>query len=99
MAVDNLITLESQTYFGALDGFSGRCLLSRHSKADTPKTIAFVEHLLAQNKKAKIVFIWDGASYHRFSNGEIIWLKSTRREDWKVHCLRLAPYAPSRKSP
>lgn len=85
---------KSQTYYGALDCRNGSCILSRQEKADTKATIAFVKKLLALNEGKKIVLIWDGASYHRSEEWKEFLTEINSGEDWKIHCLRFAPYAP-----
>lgn len=85
---------ESQTYYGALNCLSGECIISSKKKAETTTTIDFVKQLLAKNEGKKIVLIWDGASYHRSEEWRQFLSEINGGKDWKVHCLRFAPYAP-----
>lgn len=85
---------ESQTYYGAVDCLSGQMFVDSQTTANTSSTIKFVKYLQAQNPGAKIVLIWDGASYHRSQEFRDFLSQVNQGEDWKVHCLRFPPYAP-----
>ena len=85
---------DSQTYYGAFDCLSGEIFLCSYSTANSSSTIKFVEHLQAQNPQTKIVLIWDGASYHRSEEFRNFLTQVNQGQDWKIHCLRFAPYAP-----
>jgi transposase len=84
----------SQTYFGALDCVEPKVILQSAKTANSESTIKFVEHLKAQCGDAKLVLIWDGASYHRSDALRRYLEQVNGGEDWQVHCLRFAPYAP-----
>ena len=85
---------DSQTYYGAMDCITGKMLLTSYSKANTSSTIEFIKQLQFQNPKAKIVLIWDGASHHRSQEFRDFLAQTNQGEEWNVHCLRFAPYAP-----
>ena len=85
---------ESQTYYGALDCISGEMLLSPYQNPNSSSTIKFVEYLQAQTPEAKLVLVWDGASYHRSQQFRNFLSQVNQGENWKVHCLKLPPYAP-----
>lgn len=86
--------LDSKTYYGALDCQSGQMFLQSYATADTTSTIKFVQELIAQDPQSKILFIWDGASHHRSAEFREFLAQMNQGDDWKVHCLRFAPYAP-----
>ena len=85
---------DSQTYYGAIDCMTGEMTLRSHSTANTTSTIEFVKELQSQDPKAKIVLIWDGASHHRSTEFRDFLTQTNQGDDWNVHCLRFAPYAP-----
>ncbi|WP_176329915.1 transposase [Thioflexithrix psekupsensis] len=55
----------SQTWYGAVNIYTGEFILDRAKKADTKYTIDFINWLIYRYKEARHVIIWDGASYHR----------------------------------
>ncbi len=88
---------EKQTYYGALDYKTKKFLLYQATKGNSENTIQFLEYLRSQNPGAKLLIIWDGASYHRSQpikdyleslNGEM------QPEQWLITCERFAPNAP-----
>ena len=86
---------DSQTYYGALDCLTGEVMLLPAQTANTASTIKFVEYLQAQAPNTKLALIWDGASYHRSEEFREFLAQVNQGEDWQVHCLRFAPYAPA----
>lgn len=85
---------DSQTYYGAIDCVTQKMFLCSYKTANSSSTIEFVKYLQAQNPKAKIVLIWDGASHHRSEEFRDFLAQVNQGEDWNIHCLRFAPYAP-----
>jgi transposase len=85
---------DSQTYFGALDCVNQEMTLSAAKTANSESTIEFVKRLKAHSGDAKLVLIWDGASYHRSKDFRQYLEQVNEGDDWQIHCLRLAPYAP-----
>jgi transposase len=55
---------QRQSYYGAINYLSGKVIIKGYPQGDTENTIKFVEYLREQNREAKIVIIWDGATYH-----------------------------------
>ena len=92
VTVDNY--RDSQTYYGALDCISGEIFLRPYQTANSSSTIEFIKHLQAQNLGVKLVLLWDEASYHRSQEFRDFLAQVNQGEDWQVHCLRFAPYAP-----
>lgn len=56
---------DKQTYFGALDYKTKEFITYAAEKGDSKNTINFLNYLLQQRPGAKLLIIWDGASYHR----------------------------------
>ena len=73
---------------------TGEMILRSYSQANTLSTIKFVQELQSQHPEAKIVLIWDGASYHRWQELRNFLAQANRGEEWNIDCLRFAPYAP-----
>lgn len=53
--------------YGAYNFTEGRCFLWQQGNCDSDQTITFLHHLAAwlNEKRRKVVLIWDGASYHK----------------------------------
>ncbi|WP_287256188.1 transposase, partial [Moorena sp. SIO4E2] len=73
----------------------GEVILSRYKKANSLSTIDFIKHLQRRSEGAKIVLVWDGASYHRSQEFRDFLAQVNTDKQWNIHCLRFAPYAPS----
>jgi transposase len=86
-----------QTYFGALDYKTKEFITYSAQKGNSENTINFLEYLRAQRLGAKLLIIWDGASYHR-SQKIKDYLDSLNadldKEEWLITCERFAPNAP-----
>ncbi|MEH2237658.1 IS630 family transposase [Nostoc sp.] len=99
-------TRDKQTYFGGLDYKTKEFLTYPAQKGNSENTIKFLEYLrsaesssasLSQRPGAKLLIIWDGASYHR-SQQIKDYLDSLNngleREECLISCERFAPNAP-----
>ncbi|NEP33835.1 MULTISPECIES: transposase [unclassified Moorena] len=86
------------TYYGALDCVSGEVILSRYKKANSLSTIDFIKHLQRRSEGAKIVLVWDGASYHRSQEFRDFIAQVNTDKQWNIHCLRFAQARTIRKS-
>lgn len=89
-----------QTWYGALDLFSGRCFFQKvkpSKTADSQETIRFLKRLLEHYPTQQHIILWDGASYH-CSDEVKDFLKEVNagldKKDWRIHCIRFAPNAP-----
>ena len=86
-----------QTYYGAVNLYTGQCLLQATAAGNSEGTIAFLQYLLSQCPQSRIALIWDGATYHR-SLEVREYLESVNLEldesNWKITCIRFAPNAP-----
>ena len=68
-----------------------------YEQGNGENTVKFVKKLQAKNPKAKILLIWDGASYHRGQAMRDFLTEQNEGippENWKITCVRFAPYAP-----
>jgi len=88
---------ERQTYFGALNLKSQIFHVEAYPRGDGNSTVDFVKKLQEIYAGSKLLLIWDGASYHKYSQmkaylGEIN--KGLDPDDWKVSCMLFAPHAP-----
>jgi transposase len=66
-------------------------------KGDNINTVAFVKHLQALYPRAKLLVIWDGASYHRYADMHTYLHtvnQGVEKKDWKVTGELFAPNAP-----
>lgn len=86
-----------QTYFGALDYKTKKFITYAAEKGDSKNTINFLEYLRSVRPGAKLLIIWDGASYHRSQEIQD-YLDSLNselsKEQWWITCWRFAPNAP-----
>lgn len=60
-------------------------------------TIKFIKTLQDKHPSARILLIWDGASYHREQEMKTFLAQQNQKllpEEWKITCVRFAPYAP-----
>lgn len=56
---------QRQTYYGAVNIFSGEFFVFPEAKGDSECTINFLEKLRKACRAERILMIWDGAAYHR----------------------------------
>ena len=73
---------------------TGEMILRSYKSANTKSTIEFIQELKSQNQESKIVVIWDGASHHRSRDFRDFLAQNNQQQEWNIHCLRFAPYAP-----
>ena len=88
---------ERQTYYGALNLLTQEFVMIPAKTANGELTIKFVKTLQAKHPTAKILLIWDGASYYRGAEMKTFLAQQNQGlppEEWKITCIRFAPYAP-----
>lgn len=87
-----------QTYYGAVNIATQRCLIQSYDSGNSQNTIAFLNYLLSEHPHCRIALLWDGASYHR-SNEIKAYLESVNHElepeQWRITCKRFAPNDPT----
>jgi transposase len=88
---------QRQTYYGAIEQYSGEVTIHPASAGDGTATVAFIEVLRQKYPRKRLAIIWDGASYHK---GEEMrtYLQQVNHgltpEQWQITCLLFAPNAP-----
>ena len=87
-----------QTYYGALNIWTNEFIVIPYSSGNGDNTVNFVEHIKNNlHPKQQVMFIWDGASYHK---GECMKSCLAKYNDglsgveWPITCELFAPYAP-----
>ena len=88
---------ERQTYYGAVNCFSGYFHIFPYSAGNGENTVDFVRRIMKIYENKKIMIIWDGASYHRFSVFRDYLSELNRDlppEKWQITCELFAPNAP-----
>jgi len=88
---------ERQTYYGALNIATRDFHVCPFPHGDSTQTVMFVKHLQALYPGARLLLIWDGASYHRYAEMRA-YLQEVNHglepHEWKVTCELFAPNAP-----
>ena len=86
-----------QTYYGAVDIYSGQFYLRPYERANGHYTVTFLRYLQRLYPDQQLVIFWDGATYHRYGE-RIDFLQQVNQglaeHQWKVTCILLAPHAP-----
>jgi transposase len=88
---------ERQTYYGAVNCLTGKFYLSPYSSGNGENTVEYVKYLQKELNNKKLLLIWDGASYHKFSAfREYLELinKDLPPNEWRITCELFAPNAP-----
>lgn len=88
---------ERQTYYGALDVFTGEFLVHPYPAGKGIYTVAYLKWLQSQRPDQRLVLIWDGASYHKYAETRAYLAEVNAglpEADWKITCLLFAPHAP-----
>lgn len=88
---------ERQSYYGAIDAYSGALTVIPIEAGNTKWTLIFVEFLRQQYDGKQVILCWDGASYHRSVElGEYLEGVNLgcQRADWPLTCIQFAPNAP-----
>ena len=87
-----------QTYFGAVNIYTGQCVVREAEAGNSKETITFLKFLLEQYPNSRLALLWDGASYHR-SKEVKEFLESVNQgvdeQNWKITCMRFAPNDPT----
>lgn len=97
ISVSVLNERERQTYYGAVNCFTGDFHVLPFSAGNGENTVEYVKYLQSVLKNKKIMLIWDGASYHRYSAMQEylkIINKDLAPENWQITCVLFAPNAP-----
>jgi transposase len=88
---------QRQTYYGAINVHSGQFHLSPFSSGNGANTVEYVKALQTLYPESQLLFIWDGASYHKYAEMRDYLAELNEgidEQDWPVTCLLFAPNAP-----
>jgi transposase len=88
---------ERQTYYGALNLLTRELHLSAAPSGNGGNTVAYIQWCQALYPDKKLLFLWDGASYHRGEEMQNFLARENAalpEAEWKVTCIRFAPNAP-----
>lgn len=88
---------ERQTYYGALNLLTQDFHLHEAPAGDGANTVAYLKWCQRLYPAKKLLFLWDGASYHRGADLQEFLAHTNAglsEADWKVTCMRFAPNAP-----
>jgi len=96
-AIPVLNERERQTYYGAINCFTGDFYLLPYDAGNGDNTVDYLKIIQKKLNNKKILIIWDGASYHRYSAMKEYLQKINKDlppEEWKITCELFAPNAP-----
>ena len=86
-----------QTYYGAINFATNDFYVCPFPKGDSVYTVQFVKHLRSRYPHAKLLLIWDGASYHQYAEMRA-YLQDVNdgleKHEWPVTCELFASNAP-----
>lgn len=88
---------QRQTYYGAFDYNSKQFYVQAYDGGNTDNTIAFLKYLHSLDEQARLLIVWDGASYHRCHDLREFLAQVNAglpQEHWQIQCIRFAPHAP-----
>ena len=88
---------ERQTYYGALNLLTQELHLYEASAGNGENTVAYIQWCQTLYPDKQLVFLWDGASYHRGEEMQNFLAQQNAglaEADWNVTCVRFAPNAP-----
>ncbi len=88
---------QRQTYFGALNLLTREVHLKEGLAGDGENTVASIQGCQHLYPGKKLLFLWDGASYHRSAERQAFLARENaglQEEPWRVTCLVFAPNAP-----
>lgn len=86
-----------QTYFGALNYQTKEFIVHEYDTGNGVNTVDFMKYLQARYPQQRIVFIWDGASYHRSAEVKEFLAHMNDQDEvsqWQLTCILFAPNAP-----
>ena len=88
---------QRQTYYGALNLLTHEFHLQEGVAGNGQTTGAYIEWCQTLYPDKKLLFLWDGASYHRGADLQELLTRENAgllEADWKVTCMLFAPNAP-----
>ena len=88
---------DRQTYYGAINLATKDFHVCPFHNGDSVYTVQFVKHMQALYPQAKLLIIWDGASYHKYADMQTYLLEVNQgleKHAWAVTCELFEPNAP-----
>ena len=88
---------QRQTYYGALNLLTQEFHLYEAPTGNGVNTVAYIRWCQTLYPDKKLLFLWDGASYHRGEDMQKFLAQENAgvpEAEWKVTCVRFAPNAP-----
>ena len=88
---------ERQTYYGALNFNTNEFHVCPFKKGNSVYTVQFVTHLRTLYPDAKLLLIWDGASYHQYAEMQAYLQEvnhGLEKHEWLITCELFASNAP-----
>jgi len=88
---------DRQTYYGAINLATKSFHVCPFTKGDGVYTVQFVKHVQALYPQAKLLVIWDGASYHKYADMQAYLQEVNQgleKHEWTVTCELFEPNAP-----
>lgn len=86
-----------QTYYGAINYATHDFHVCPLSAGNSVNTVTFVTYLQSLYPYAKLLLIWDGASYHRYAEMQTYLQQVNQgleKHEWQITCELFAPNAP-----
>jgi len=87
-----------QTYYGALNLLTQEVMIMPAESGNGVNSVLFIKHLQALHPDTQLLILWDGARYHCCQEVQNYLNEINRgleEKNWKVTCIRFAPYAPA----
>jgi len=88
---------ERQTYYGAINLLTKTVHLQERPVGDGANTVAYLQWCQTLYPAKKLLFLWDGASYHRGREMQSFLAQENAglaEAEWKITCVLFAPNAP-----
>lgn len=88
---------QRQTYYGALNLLTQEFHRYEAPTGNGVNTVAYIRWCPTLYPDKKLLFLWDGASYHRGEEMQTFLAQENAgvpEAEWKVTCVRFAPNAP-----
>jgi len=88
---------QRQTYYGAINLLTREVHLKEGKTGNGENTVAYIQWCQSLYPGKRLLFLWDGASYHRSTEMQVFLVRENAglcEEQWHVTCLLFAPNAP-----
>ncbi len=90
-------TRQRQTYYGALNLLTHEVHLHEFAAGNGENTVAYLQWCQSLYPGKKLLYLWDGASYHRGAEMQEFLARENAglaEAEWRVSCVVFAPNAP-----